>query len=101
MNIDKFLNQEATLKKFINKTGSNKKTYEEPYDIMARIELKNKTVRTAAGPIIDGNGTIITTEILAIGDVIVYNGKEYTVNRILHQPPDKYGTIVYTEALIQ
>ena len=101
MNIDKFLNQEATLKKFKSKSGNGQKIYEQEIAIMARIEIKNKTVKTAAGPIIDGNGTIMTTELLNIGDIITYNGKEYVVNRILNQPPDKYGVIVYTEALMQ
>ena len=97
MDVSKYLNQTATYKKYIKKTGNGTKIYEAEEVVKLRLEKTKKRIINQAGKIqITSGYYMIIKEGVSVGDLIIYDGKEYEVIDV-EEIIDKKAKYIYSE----
>lgn len=97
MDVRKYFNQTAIYKKYKYTTGNGTKVYEEPENVKLRLETSRKTFTDTAGKIQSTNGFyMIKKEGVSVGDLFIYNSKEYVVVNV-EEIIDKKARYIYTE----
>lgn len=97
MDVKKYFNQIAIYKKYKYTTGNGTKVYEEPETVRLRLETDKRTFEDTAGKILNIRGFyMIKKEGISVGDLFIYNSKEYVVVNA-EEVIDKKATYIYTE----
>ena len=97
MDVKKYFNQIAIYKKYKYTTGNGTKVYEEPETVKLRLETDKTTFEDTAGKILSIKGFyMIKKEDISVGDLFIYNNKEYVVVNA-EEVIDKKAKYIYTE----
>ena len=97
MDVKKYFNQIAIYKKYRYTTGHGTTVYEEPEAVTVRLETDKTTFEDTAGKILSIKGFyMIKKEDISVGDLFIYNNKEYMVVNA-EEVIDKKAKYIYTE----
>ena len=97
MDVSKYFNQTAIYKKYKSINGKGEKLYYSEEIVKLRLEQTKKRIINVAGKVqITSGYYMINKEGLSVGDIFIYNNKEYEIIDV-EEILDKKAKYVYSE----
>lgn len=97
MDVSKYFNQTAIYKKYKSTNGKGEKLYYTDEIVKLRLEQNKKRIMNVSGKIQITTGHYMINKVgLNVGDIFIYNNKEYEIIDV-EEILDKKAKYVYSE----